>query len=57
MWTYKTKIENASFTYYLQSTGVFGKADVDVVDLLGYDAAYYCRNYKTLRDIFSILRL
>jgi len=39
MWTYKTKTENVSFTYYLQSTGVFGRTDVDVVDLLGYDEA------------------
>jgi hypothetical protein len=25
-WTCKTKIKNASFTYYLQSTDVFGRA-------------------------------
>jgi hypothetical protein len=38
-WTYKTKIENASFTYYLQSTGVFGRAVFDVANFLDYDAA------------------
>jgi len=35
MWTYKTKTGNASFTYNLQSTRVFGRAVFAVVHLLG----------------------